>query len=75
MSYYTVHSLSRCETCGEQYRSVDGHACAEMSIYDVLRTIIGKLNMTSETDVQRMMKAIQTAEDNSLFGAAGRFKL
>lgn len=69
------HRPVQCQECREWFASGTVHKCPTLTIYDVLRAIISKLNMVSESEMKRMVKAVDTAESSSLFGGAGRFEL
>lgn len=45
------------------------------TIYDVLRMIVNGITWKSESDFRDVMQAINTAEQNKLFGIEGRMSL
>lgn len=47
----------------------------ELTIYDVLRRLVGAIVWKNEADVLRMRDAIDTAEQNRLFRTEGDMRL
>jgi hypothetical protein len=47
----------------------------KFSIYQILKMLATGITWKSESDYRRVLEAIQTAEENNLFGIEGRMKL
>jgi hypothetical protein len=46
-----------------------------VTIYDILRMMANGITWKAESDYRKILDAIQTAEENKLFGIEGRMKL
>lgn len=47
----------------------------KFSIYQILKMLATGITWKSESDYRRVLEAIQTAEENNLFGIEGRMEL
>lgn len=46
-----------------------------MTLYDVLRILVDRIPSTTEAERLRLVKAVDTAEENSVFRNEGTYKL